>query len=359
MFVLLFCQSVIYNSNSKILKENYFFYYNNQIPIPELSYSQILKQKDSISSDVWAIFGIINFYENEYYDSEYCFLMAVKTSDFSLSPDPLHLNSTLKHFLNLIFFYELSSPYLNYAKDKQKEFIKQYIYLIQNRDDLIITTLKEIRKRNLSNLEYILAEEFYQNKKDKIYSENFLYEYIITLIHNHKIKYTHLEIVNSLKNDSLKQYLIEQIAQYFFIYNQEDYIKLYENFSKEIQIKYIKNPYSAFYLENLFFAYYNLYKKNKIKSIPESIIKNIISLRYVNSKTYYAYLDYYYSEKFLFYNQFELLTLHIKPQCIEHFLNILCPINTKLQEYKIQKEILGTTNLKKIHFYKEHLLNFF
>lgn len=353
LFSLLFIVSC-YSLQEKIsIEKNYIIFYSNTKEIQPLPIRKLIQQSHSISPEEWTSYGVYYFNENEYSSAEYCFKMAVKLSDFSLPPEPLVLNEPLKYILNLIFFYELSEFFY---KEEQKELIQQYINLIQNRSDLMIATLWEIRKRNFSNLEIEFAEGYYQKNKNKL-TQEFIYEYIMTLIHNKKIHLKNLELINNIKNESLKQYLIEQTANYFFNIDYKNYIELYNEVFKSYNNK-IWDPTNIFYVENLFIAYYHLYKKNQISQIPPDIYKNLLKVKKVNVHTYQYFLDYYVNNLFLFSSYNDFLDLHIKSNCLNKF-DLLCDINTKLMEYKIQKQILGTYNINKLNELKKSLIQFY
>ena len=355
-----FCHSIQDKSQQidAIIINDYLFFHNNNIKIIYKNFHDLKKIPASdLSSEEWNFYAIYYFYENELDYSEYCFEMALKSSDFSDQPEPLILNETLKNFLNLLFFYEISSNNGLLNKDKQEMYLNQYIHLIQNRDDLIIITLQEIRKRNLSRLELNLSEKYFSLRKNRSLSENFIYEYLLTLIHNHRIELKHYELVKNINNTSLKKYLIDQIANYFYKYNQLNYIKFYEQLEKDLLISKndLEKPNHIYYYENLFIAYYKLYKQNQISQIPSNIIQNIEKIQYIRLETYHSYLDYYFNEVFL-YSKEDILKIHIKPDCNPNIFDILCYYNTKLFEYKLQKEIFGTYDLKKLSSMKKSIL---
>jgi hypothetical protein len=355
-----FCHSIQDKSQQidAIIINDYLFFRDNNIKIYYKNFNDLKKLPASdLSSKEWNLYAIYYFYENELDYSEYCFEMALKNSDFSEQPEPLTLNEPLKNFLNLLFFYEVSSNNGLLNKDKQEMYINQYIHLIQNRDDLMIVTLQEIRKRNLSRLELTLSEKYVSFRKDRRLSDNFLYEYLLTLIHNHRIELKHYELVKNINNASLKKYLIDQITNYFYKNNQLNYIKFYEQLEKDLLISKneIDKPNHVYYYENLFIAYYKLYKQNQISKIPSNIIQNIEKIQYIRLETYQSYLDYYFNEEFL-YSKDDVLKVHIKPECNLNIFDILCFYNTKLIEYKLQKEIFGTYNLKKLSSIKKSLL---
>ncbi len=360
LFFFAFCHSIQEKNQQigAIVINDYVFFRDNNLKIYYKNFPDLKKLRASdLSSKEWNLYAIYYFYENELDYSEYCFEMALKSSDFSEQPEPLTLNEPLKYFLNLLLFYEISSNNELLNKDKQEMYLNQYIHLIHNRDDLMVVSLQEIRKRNLSKLELTLSDKFFSFKKENRFSDVFLYEYLLTLIHNHRIEIKHYELVKNLKNTSLKKYLIDQIANYFYKYNQINYIKFYEQLEKDLLINKndLEKPNHVYYYENLFIAYYKLYKQNYISKIPSNIIQNIEKIKYIRLETYHSYLDYYFNEEFLYSND-NILKIHIKPDCNSNIFDIFCSYNTKLMEYKFQKEIFGTYDLKKLSSMKKSIL---
>ncbi len=331
-------------------EKNYIVYKNNFIGI----------NNTIIDYRYWNFAGIYYFLENDIEKSEYCFLKSLQNIDFNKIPDPLSLHEPLQVFLNIIFFYELVDNFRNINpiyKEKQNFYLEKYIDLIQNRWDLAIITIKEIRKRNLSNLEYRFANNFYKTKEN--HSETFLYEYILTLIHSHNFTREHFSIIEKIQNQSLKKYIWEQIGVYYFYNNKyDDYIYLYENIKANLKST-IMNSNNIFYVENVFLAYYELYKNKKIHFIPEEIYKKILETKNVKPIIYKNFLNYFFENKLLFTDTWDHLQLKINKSCYSLFIKYFCKYQNEIKEIQIQKEILGTNDLEKIKKIKKTIINFF
>ncbi len=353
-------EKISLSEKNYILNHPIFFIENLNQYDNILSFKNLIKYKDSISDDQWTFHAIWFYHQNEIFYAEYCFIEAISHSNQTNSPYPLELNKTLKSYLNLLFFYELLKiNHHDIFLEKRNESLKQYVDLIQNREDLALVTIQEIRKRNFSKLEQDFVDQFYRIRN--IHSESFIYEYIITHIHNHKIYSKNLndyfKIINQIKTSTIKESLLQQLGYYFYYKKDfEVYIKIYETHQNLLKSK-IDSSSNIFYIENLFNAYVNLYKKN-FQPVPEEIYNKIINQKYVNENTYRLFLEYYYEAKLLYSNDLDYKKIKIQPLCKEtSIFFIMCPSLYLIKELTIQKEIFGTNDFDKINQIKEFIIN--
>ncbi len=360
----LHCKSTtpITENTNQLYNHPIFFIDNVEVSIRYIPLNHLIKNQDHISEDEWTLHAIMFFQQNEISYAEYCFIEAISQSLKNHTPYPLELNKTLKYYLNLLFFYEFLKKTFsneNYS-EKRNESLKQYIELIQNREDLAILTIHEIRKRNFSKLEEDFVDQYNQLKEN--HTERFIYEYILTHLQNHKIHSRNLDyyfkIIHQISSKSLKESLIQQLGYYFYYKKDfESYIKIYEKNQDLVKLK-INSSGNIFYIEFLFHAYANLYKK-KLIPIPEDIYNNIILLKYVNENTYKIFLEYYYFEKFLFSKHLDYKKIKIYQNCDESsILFFTCPYMYTLKELMFQKEIFGTYDTDKLNQIKDFIINF-
>lgn len=350
------------NKKNHLLDNPIFFKENIEISLEITSLNHLIKNKDNLSEDEWTLYAIFFFQQNEISYAEYCFIEAVSQSNLMKSPYPLKLNNTLKYYLNLLFFYELLKINTDHKYlEKRNEYLKQYVDLIQNREDLAIVTIHEIRKRNFNKLEEDFVEQYYQLREN--HTEPFLYEYILTHLQNHKIDNKNLKnyfkIMNQISNRTVKESLLQQLAYYFYYKKDyENYIGIYEKNQNVFKSK-IDSSSNIFYVELLFIAYVDLYKK-KFLPVPDDIYNKIIEIKYVNETTYRTFLEYYYLEKLLFSKSLDYKKIKIKQSCQEpSFFFFTCPYIYTIKEITIQKEIFGTYDIDKINQIKDFIINFY
>ncbi len=350
------------NDKNHLLDNPIFFKENIEISMDITSLNHLIKNKDNLSEDQWTLYAIFFFQQNEISYAEYCFIEAISQSLKNHIPYPSDLNKTLKYYMNLLFFYELlnQNPDDEYF-EKRNEYIKQYIVLIQNREDLAVKTIHEIRKRNFNELEEDFVEQYYWLREN--HTDPFLYEYILTHLQNHKIQKKNLKnyfkIINQISTQTLKETLLQQLGYYFYYKKDfKNYIEIYEKNQNVFKSK-IDSSSNIFYVELLFIAYVDLYKK-KFLPVPDDIYNKIIEIKYVNETTYRTFLEYYYLEKLLFSKSLDYKKIKIKQSCKEpSFFFFTCPYIYTIKEITIQKEIFGTYDIDKINQIKDFIINFY
>ncbi|MCS7204263.1 MAG: hypothetical protein NZ853_01040 [Leptospiraceae bacterium] len=322
------------------------------------SFDIIDRSKENLSLTDWNDCGIYFFYNREYYFSEFCFLMALEQSQ-SYEPMPFELNDEIKLFLNLLFFYEQTHNKNEKFQDKRNLTIKRFLNLIKNREDLIITSLKEVRKRNLPKLEVELAKEFYQTQQNV--SDNFIAEYITSLITTRTFQSEDEALINKVQNRLLKDYLIEEIGRYyFFSKNYKSFVEFFES-NRQILEKKKKNPSSIFYFERLFISYFELYKNGSKKEIPDEWYQEVRKASKLSKETYLKFLEYFHKKEFLFQNYAslrEVLNKDYDYVCGVKIFSFLCKSIYTLEKQKAIKEVFGSYDANEIQQYKELIFHY-
>lgn len=343
---------------------NSIFYFENSFKIPQqnISFKNLLKKENLITPKEWNDYAIQFYYENEFYHSEYCFLKAISLyHQLEEEPLPYTINYTIQSFLNLLFFYELIN--LEEYKSKSEKYLKDFIKLIENREDLVILALQEIRKRNFSNLEYKLANSFYQHKEK--HTDQFLYEYLLALQNSNKLNRDSILLTEKIKESSLRSLIYEELGFFFNSKkNYKEFIYLYEYLEKKqpewIKIK-INDIYSNFYIENIFNQYYLFYLENFKNKIPENIYKKTLELKELEYSTYSNLLSYFKQEYFLFSKELSLEKINIKNRCkkeIDLFYR-MCNYENSIKKAYIQKKIFKTINWEELKKAKDFMIHFY
>lgn len=360
LFFLFYCKSY----QTKNYYWNSIFFSENNYKIPELnvSFSNLLKNENLISPEEWNHYAIQFFYENEFSHSEYCFLKAIFLyHQQEEDPLPYTMNHTIRTFLNLLFFYELIN--IEEYKSKSEKYLKDFIKLVENREDLVIVALQEIRKRNFSNLEYKLANSFYQHKEK--HTDQFLYEYLLVLQNSNKLKRDSILLTEKIKESSLRNLIYEELGFFFNSKkNYKEFIYLYEYLEKK-QPEFIKtkinDKYSNYYIENIFNQYYLFYLENFKNKIPKNIYKKILELKEVELYTYSNLLNYFKQEYFLFTKELPIEKINIKNNCKKksELFYKMCSYENAIKKAYIQKKIFITVNWEELKKAKDFILNFY
>ncbi len=362
-FLFFSCLSVSYRDYHL----NSIFFSNEQFKVvgKEISFQELIKKEKEFTPNDWNSYGIIFYNEDEFEYAKYCFLKAISIS-FLIDSEPLPyvLNDTLKSFLNLLIFYE-SLPYMNseIIKTEKEQYLNDFIKLLSNREDLIITSIREIRKRNLTNLEYKMAEKYFLSK-DK-HSDEFYYEYFLVFFNLKKIDFSLISILEKVKNPVIKSQILEEWAFYLNIHkNYKEFIRLYEfleNNDKDFLKQKLNDSQSSFYIENVFNQFYMNYLENRNKKIKETIYQQILKLKEVHLVTYSNLLQYYRNEYFLFNKEIPIAYVKLKNTCKKNniLFHTLCEYSIEIQKKMILKNVFHSFHFEEIQQAKEWILNFY
>ncbi|MFN3605162.1 MAG: hypothetical protein ACK4UJ_10670 [Leptonema sp. (in: bacteria)] len=362
LIVILFFNCASFQKNEFYLDSVFFSEVFYKIPKKNIDFKNILKREDKISPSEWNSYAIQFFYENEFSYAEYSFLKAITLFLISENqPEPYTLNNTIKSFLNLLFFYELT-PYSDEFKNNREENLKKIIKFLEKREDLAIASIWEARKRNLKNLEYKLANSFFLLKEE--HTDEFYYEYFQVLNNSNKLTTTMLNTFEKIKNPTIKFQIYEEWGYTTNIRNQyKEFIVLYEYLEKnhkEFIKSKKKDPNSSFYLENIFNQYYLNYLQNKKNKISEEIYKEILYLKEINEITYINFLNYYKQEYFFFTKEDIITKIKIKNTCLKTnpLFDTICKYQNEIKQYQIKKNIFKTHNSNDLKKVKEIIINF-
>lgn len=362
LFIFFSCMSIPnrdYEFNSIFISKDI------RVSREEIHFYELKKQENILTPQQWNQYGVKFFYEGEFEYSKYCFLKAISlSSSLELEPFPYALNDTLTSYLNLLFFYEsLPNQQKEVTENEEKFYLENFIKLLSNREDLLISSLREIRKRNFQKLEYRIAQNYYLQKEN--HSDVFYYEYFLVVLNSKKTDLSLLEVLGKIKNTAIKLQIIEEWGFYLNFYkNFKEYIGLYEFLEKNhknfLNSK-SKDSQSSFYIENVFNQYFLNYQENRNKKIKESLYKEILQLQEVQATTYFHLLHYYKNEYFFFTKEIPVLKIKIKNNCNKN--NILfytmCAYHTEIEQKRILKKVFGSYHFEEIQSAKDWILNFY